>query len=59
MEHIPRAPFASELVDDLYQATYAHEHKAYGHGRWAWLRCAIVKTPFVTLMGLARRFEEH
>ena len=30
MEHIPRAPFASDLVDDLYQASCAHEYKAHG-----------------------------
>ena len=30
MEQLPLAPFVSELVDDLYQASCAHEHKAYG-----------------------------
>ena len=30
MEHILHALFASELIDDLYQASCAHEHKAHG-----------------------------
>ena len=44
MEHIPLAPFVSELVDDLYQASCAHEHKAHG---LEWAR----------LMGMARMYQ--
>ena len=41
MEHIPRAPFASELVDDLYQASCVHERKAHG---LEWVRSMGVAT---------------